>query len=178
MSADIALLVIDVQQALVEGAYQEREVLDRIGALLAAARAASVPVIYLQHEENEASGPLNRGAAGWQIHAAVTPCEGELVIAKRACDSFYETPLQNELDARGIKRIVVTGLMTEYCVDTTCRQATSLGYDVTLVEDAHTTGGNEIMTAAQTIAHHNAVLADLAQPDHPITVRPAAEITF
>ncbi len=99
------------------------------------------------------------------------------MLHKRASDSFYETPLQQELEARGVRRLIVTGAMTEFCVDTTCRRAASLGYDVTLVADAHSTGDSAGLTAAQKIAYHNATLAELAT-DHPISVLPTEEITF
>jgi nicotinamidase-related amidase len=68
--------------------------------------------------------------------------------------------------------------MTEYCVDTTCRRATSLGYDVTLAGDAHLTRDNGVLTAANIIAHHNFVLDDFGAGDHVITVKPADQIIF
>jgi len=66
--------------------------------------------------------------------------------------------------------------MTEYCVDTTCRRATSLGYDVTLAGDAHLTRDNGVLIAANIIAHHNFVLDDFGAGDHVITVKPADQI--
>jgi nicotinamidase-related amidase len=68
--------------------------------------------------------------------------------------------------------------MTEYCVDTTCRRATSLGYDVMLARDAHLTRDNGVLTAANIIAHHNFVLDDLGAGNHVITVKPADQIIF
>ena len=58
----------------------------------------------------------------------------------------------------GVKNLIITGMQTEYCVDTTCRRAYSLGYRVTLVKDAHSTWGTDLLTAPQIIAHHNEVL--------------------
>jgi len=66
--------------------------------------------------------------------------------------------LGRELDIRGIKKLVITGLQTEYCVDTTCRRAYSLGYDVVLVKDAHSTWDSGDLSAQQIIDHHNNVL--------------------
>jgi nicotinamidase-related amidase len=68
--------------------------------------------------------------------------------------------------------------MTEFCVDTTCRRATSLGFDVTLVGDAHLTRDTDILSAAQIVAHHNLVLNDFGAGEHVITVKPAAEVIF
>lgn len=68
--------------------------------------------------------------------------------------------------------------MTEYCVDTTSRRAISMGYDVTLVSDAHTTIDNKLLTAAQVIAHHNSLLHGFDAGSNAITVKPADEVTF
>ena len=80
------------------------------------------------------------------------------MVQKRHPDAFQDTNLQRELESRGIERLIVTGMQTEYCVDTTCRRAYSLGYGVTLVEDAHSTWDTDLLTAPQIIAHHNDVL--------------------
>ena len=68
--------------------------------------------------------------------------------------------------------------MTEYGIDTTCRRATSLDYDVTLARDAHLTRGNGVLTAANIIAHHDSVLDDFGAGDHLITVKPLGQIVF
>jgi len=176
MSEGTVLLVIDMQVGLVAGAYRAGEVLGTIATLLAKARSSRTPVVYLQHESDEFE-PLKRGTATWQIHPEIVPAEGELVIPKRASDSFYQTSLRGELEARRVRHLVVTGMMTEACVDTTSRAAISLGYDVTLVEDAHTTW-NARLPAPQIIEHHNATLADLVHPDHIIKVKPAEAVNF
>jgi len=177
MGTDSALLIIDMQVALVDGAYLACEVRERIAVLLAQARTSGILVIFIQHDHAHYP-PMKPGTPGWQIHPALAPSEGERVIRKQASDAFYETTLRRELDASGIKRIVVTGMQTEYCVDTTCRRALSEGYDVTLAADGHTTGDTDILSAEEIIAHHNTTLGHLAHPDHTITVKPSAEITL
>ena len=176
---ETALLVIDVQVGIIDGfhAYRGREVLEQINNLLSKARASNMPIIYVQHD-GEAGHPLEVGSDGWHIHQAIKPLEEDLIIRKRASDSFFETTLQRELEARGIKHLIVTGCMTEYCVDTTSRRAVSIGYDVTLVSDAHTTIDNKLLTAAQIIAHHNALLEGFDAGSHAITVKPADEVTL
>ena len=177
MSNDSAMLVIDVQVGVIEGfhAYRGREVLDQVNNLLSKARASNTPVIYVQHD-GEAGHPLEVGTEGWQIHPDIKPRDGELIIRKRASDSFFETTLQQELERRSIRHLIITGCMTEYCVDTTSRRAVSMGYDVTLVSDAHTTIDNKLLTAAQIIAHHNALLDGFDAGAHAITVKPADEV--
>ena len=179
MDNDTALLVIDVQVGIIDGlrAYRGREVLEQINKLFAKARASNMPIIYVQHD-GQKGHPLEVGSEGWQIHSAIKPHEEDLIIRKRASDSFFETTLQNELEARGIKNLIVAGCMTEYCVDTTSRRAISMGYDVTLVSDAHTTVDNKLLTAAQIIAHHNALLDGFDAGPHMITVKPADEVNF
>ncbi len=85
---------------------------------------------------------------------------------------------KGNLEKEGVTNLIVAGGMTEYCVDTTCRRATSLGYDVTLAGDAHLTRDNGVLTAANIIAHHNFVLDDFGAGDYVITVKPADQIIF
>jgi len=172
-----ALLIIDVQVGIINGfkAYRGNEVLDRIHGLAERARASNTPVIYVQHD-GESGGPLETGSSGWQIHPAIKPETEDLIIRKKASDSFYQTSLQDELTKLNIGHLVVTGCQTEYCVDTTVRCAVSNGYDVTLVSDAHTTIDNNILTASQIIAHHNALLNGFDAGIHAITVKPADEV--
>jgi nicotinamidase-related amidase len=83
------------------------------------------------------------------------------VVEKKTPDAFHETNLHDELGSRGIRDLVVAGLQTEYCVDTTCRRAFSLGYNVVLVRDAHSTWDGAVLSAAQIIEHHNNVPSGL-----------------
>jgi nicotinamidase-related amidase len=157
---DVALLVIDVQMfgfGKDSPIHAGESLLANIGGLIARARAAGVPVIYVQHcgAEGEIDEP---GTSAWEIHPAIAPAAGDPVVQKRHPDAFQETTLLQELESRNIKRLVVAGMQTEYCVDTTCRRAYSLGYDVVLAEDAHSTWDTESLTAPQIIAHHNATL--------------------
>lgn len=179
VATESSLLIIDVQVGIIEvfQAYHGAEVLEQINKLRSKARASNIPIIYVQHD-GEAGHPLEVGTKGWQIHSAIKPHEEDLIIRKRASDSFFETTLQRELDARGTKHLIVAGCMTEYCVDTTARRAVSMGYHVTLVSDAHTTIDNKLLTAAQIIAHHNGLLDGFDAGSHAITVRPTDEVSF
>lgn len=182
-----ALLIIDVQNAIVSGsAAPERQpavdaaldkVVDRLRKLQADARAAGVPVIMVQHDE--AGGePLAVGSEGWQIRKELAPARGEPVVNKRSCDSFFETDLADRLRERSITHLVVGGCQTQYCIDTTVRRAVSLGYDVTLVGDGHTTGDTSSLTFSQIVSHHNATLDGFGAGRHAARVRPASEISF
>lgn len=173
-----ALLVIDMQQALVEAVYGRGEVLEKIGALLKRARAADAPVIYTQHD-HASYEPMMPDSPGWRIHQEIKPLTSELVVRKRSADPFYETDLETELRLRGVERVVVTGIATEYCVDSTSRAALSLGFGVTLVADAHTTVDRSgTLSPEQVIAHHNEMLGSLEHPGGGIAVVPEAEVAF
>jgi nicotinamidase-related amidase len=176
MATGTALVVIDMQVGIVANGYQQEEVVARVADLIAEARSSGTPVVFVQHEEDWPT--MRRGMPDWQFHPALTPNEGEAVVNKWACDAFYQTTLREELAALGARRLVIAGMQTEHCVDTTCRRAISEGFDVTLVADAHTTEGSPALPAAQAIEYHNLVLGQLAHPDHRITVLPRAEIAL
>ena len=174
-----ALLIVDVQIGLVELIPPEVQsgVLSRITTLLSKAHASGLPVIYIQHDGPKGH-PLETHTKGWDILPSLKPVDGEQVIRKRESDSFFGTTLQQELAKTGITHLIIAGGMTEYCVDTTCRRATSLGYDVTLAGDAHLTRDNEVLTAGNIIAHHNLVLDGFGAGEHVVRVKPTDEIEF
>jgi nicotinamidase-related amidase len=169
-----ALLVIDVQSGLVEGAHNEACVLSNINQVISKTRASGGLIVFIQHCHSSYK-PLMKGNSGWQVHPSLSIAEGDLFIEKSASDSFYQTSLHTDLESRGIDHLIVTGLQSEYCVDTTCRSALSKGYSITLVSDAHTTGDSH-MPAADIIDHHNQVLQNLAHPDANIQLKTASEI--
>lgn len=182
MSKHTALLVVDVQVGLLEGSnpvYDAAGVLDRIAGLIGRARAAEVPVIYVQ--DKDVGGV---GTPEWQIHPAVAPAAGELAVRKAWADAFHETELRAELDARDVTSLVIVGMKSDVCVTMTSLRAIALGYGVTLAADAHTTTDNQLLTAAQTIAYHNDLLWGFGAEDgfgmgkRWIEVKPSSEISF
>ncbi|MDR3371415.1 cysteine hydrolase family protein [Rhodoferax sp.] len=171
-----ALLIIDVQQALCCGddaAYDIELVIDRINTMSAKARAVGAPVILIQHEDD---GSLQLGTDGWQLDARLQVSETDLRIRKTACDSFHHTDLQEVLTSRGVDRLMVCGLQSEFCVDTTVRVALARGYPVTLVSDGHSTVDNGVLSAARISTHHNTTLAHLGSFGPRVTAIPAAEV--
>ncbi len=130
-----ALLVIDVQNGVVDGAHDRDTVVANIGTVVEKARAAEVPVIWVQH----ASDNLPEGSEQWEIVSELSPDEREPLIPKRYPDSFEETTLEAVLADRAVGRLVVVGAQTDECVRSTLHGALVRGYDATLVSDAHTT---------------------------------------
>jgi len=158
-------------------AEPQDSILRKIAVLLSKARSSGILVLFIQHDGPKGH-PLETNSPAWAIHPSIAPLSGESVIRKKASDSFFETGLAERLQTDGIGRLIIAGGMTEYCVDTTCRRAVTLGYDVTLVADAHLTRDTSILTAAQIIAHHNLLLEGFAAGIHSIKVTPASEISL
>jgi nicotinamidase-related amidase len=180
---DTALLVIDVQRNILLGkggpdvqSALERTV-ERITGLLDGARRRGFPVVHVQHD-GDLGHRLERGTPGWELRPEVAPRGSESVVHKRSCDAFFETRLAEILNAQQIRRLVVAGCMTEYCVDTTCRRAVSLFRDVVLAADGHTTGDAGELSFRQIVAHHNRVLDGFSAGRWNIQVVPSADIAW
>ncbi|GAA3406243.1 cysteine hydrolase family protein [Paenibacillus hodogayensis] len=160
MDNNVALLVIDVQVGMFpesDPVHNADGLIENIKTLIEKSRFAGTPIIYVQH--NDGPGELlEPGAPEWEFHPAIRPNEGDAVIQKTTPDSFHETHLQSELLNRGIKKLILTGIQTELCIDTTCRRARSLGYDVVLAKDAHSTWKRGELSAENIIEHHNSLL--------------------
>ena len=159
MSNKKCLLVIDVQNgmfSLPRKLYNSNIILDNITSLIAKARNENVLIIYMQHYGNENS-PFKKESEGWKIHSKVLPKENDIVIEKTRPDSFQDTKLNDILKSNNINRIVVCGFVTEGCVDTTIRRASSLGYNLEVAGDCHSTTDSRVLTGEQIINHHNEV---------------------
>jgi nicotinamidase-related amidase len=149
-----ALLVIDVQNGVVDAAYDRDRVVANIGALVDRARAEGVDVVWVQHHSEE----LPEGSEQWRYVPELDLGDGEPVVHKAYGDSFEATDLEELLASRGIGRLVVAGAQSDACIRSTLHGAIARGYDATLVADAHTT---EDLTAygapppEQVISHTN-----------------------
>lgn len=155
-----ALLVIDVQVAMFDESYPVYEgerLLQKIEELIHKARAHNIPVFFIQHNKG-AGKPLETGTPGSELHPRLAPSDQDIVIQKDTPDSFNRTTLHEELQAKGVNELILAGIQTELCVDTTFRRAYGLGYRVTLASDAHSTWNNSSLSAQQIIDHHNETL--------------------
>ncbi|MCA8907172.1 MAG: isochorismatase family protein [Rhodospirillaceae bacterium] len=165
-----ALVVVDVQTSLMDrGPWQAEELVAQVTGLVDAARAAGAPVVLLTDRRVQPDPSL---------HSSLVPQPSDVLVEKGYCDAFLETPLDAELKARGVDRLIVCGIQTDFCVDTTCRSAASHGYEVLLVGNAHSTFDHEYLTAEQIVAHHNRVLRRLPAGRGSVAVIDAAEVAF
>lgn len=179
MAKKSALIIIDVQQGLFADEprpYEADEVIARINALAADARSKGVPVVFVQHEV--AKGVLAYGSEGWQLEGQLLFEEGDVVVRKTTPDSFLNTHLGDLLSEWGSGHLVICGYACEFCVDTTVRRSAALGFDVTLVSDAHTTHDKAHASGRQIREHHNATLPDISSFEGDIEAKSSLAIKF
>lgn len=132
-------------------------------------------MILIQREEDD--GPLQFGHEGWALAKGLVTAAEDVGVRKRTPNSFHQTELHQKLQERGVSHVVICGLQTEFCIDTTVRQALPLGYGVTLVSDAHSTTDGALR-AEQVIAHHNRTLRWMTSYGPRMEVKPTAEVVF
>ncbi len=181
MAGESALLVIDMQEAVLADCVDVPGVIQRINHLLERARQSGAPIVFIQHEAPE-DPELTAGSPGWQLVTALGRREGDPLVAKLYRDSFAGTELGAVLAGWGVRRLVVTGAQSQYCVQTTALSALHHGYDVTLVGDAHTTSPTilpEGQIPAETIVRFvNHCFATLQQPGRSAEVAAAADVVL
>jgi nicotinamidase-related amidase len=173
-----ALLVVDVQNDVVGNAWHRDEVVGRIAGLVDRARDADIPVVWVQHNEPE----MPIGTPGWDIVDALVPEAGESRIDKQYGDSFADTNLESIFAALDVGHIVLCGAQTDACITATLYGGIHRGYDVTLVQDAHTTddtdfGGRQL--PAELLVNHLVRAATYSElPDVVLTAKPADAISW
>ena len=149
-----ALLVIDVQNGVVAGAHERDAVVANVGSLVEKARREQVPVVWVQHSDEQ----LAKGSDNWRVVPELKPADAEPRVEKNYGDSFEDTTLETVLAGLGVGRLVVVGAQTDACIRSTLHGAFVRGYDTTLVSDAHTTEDQSAWGApppGQVIAHTN-----------------------
>lgn len=172
-----ALLVIDVQNGVVEGAHARDAVVANIASLVAKARRDGVPVVWVQHHSDH----LTRGSEVWRIVPELDPGGAEPLVEKAWGDAFEDTALETVLSGLRAGRLIIAGAQTDACVRSTLHGAFVRGYDVTLVGDAHTTGDMTAWGAPppdQVIAHTNLYWAQQTAPGRRAATVQTRKIDF
>ncbi|MGE7623000.1 isochorismatase family protein [Viridibacillus sp. NPDC096237] len=174
-----ALLVIDAQQELIEGDEKEQSVLNKekllnnINSVINKAVESDALVIFMR-DKDVAQGE----GKGFQVHEQIKVPLTAKVFDKEATNSFYKTPLMDFLKDHEVEHLVVMGCKTEHCVDTAVRTATVNYFDVTLVEDGHSTTDATNLSADKIINHHNEILHGHYNVDNFSVVRNSSEDLF
>ena len=151
--------------------YHEEKLISNVQALIAKARKEKAPIYYIMYTE-AAGSPRAKNEPLWQVWPEIAGQEEDRVIVKYHADSFLETNLEECLKADGVEGIVMCGVQTEFCVDTTVKTAFSHGYKVELVKDGHSTYDSDLLSAEQIIRHHNSILEQFA------SIVPTEQIVF
>lgn len=131
-----ALLIVDVQKAVVERACKRDAVVANILSLVEKAHRERIPVVWVQHSDEQ----LRIGSDGWRIVPELTPDGPEPLVEKHYGDSFEATTLETVLSGLGVGRLVVAGAQTDACIRSTIHGAFARGYDVTLSSSSRCSG--------------------------------------
>ncbi len=172
-----ALMVIDVQKGVVADAHQRDAVVANIGTLVDKAREEGVPIVWVQHSDEQ----MEKGSDAWAYVPELARQESEPLVHKTFGDSFEDTDLEEVLAKAGVGRLVVTGAQTDACIRSTIHGAFARGYDVTLVGDAHTTEDQSAWGAPspdKVIAHTNLYWQYEAAPGRTAGVTETKDVTF
>ena len=152
---NIALMVIDVQNSLVLAEpFAVGEVISNIKMLIERCRLNNIEVIYIQHND-EIGGELEPNSDGWQIYGEISPNASEKIICKNYNSAFKGTSLKEYLNNQGINQLIITGMQTEYCIDTTCKVAFEYGFELIIPEKTNTTFNNGSILAEDLYEYYN-----------------------
>lgn len=151
-----ALIIVDVQREYFPGGklalYEPEKTLVRIQKVLQFFQAQEWPVYFIRHVSTKENAAIFLpGTAGVELHPALMPRAGETILDKHFPNSFFGTGLRERLAAQEIRHIVVCGMMTHMCIDTTVRAAQNDGFTVTLLEDACT--GTTLKWNGETVSY-------------------------
>lgn len=154
-----AVIVVDVQAGLFDTLprpYEADEVVQRINHVTAKARAMGIPIIFIQTEHPIF---LEYNSERWQLQSDLIVHKDDVFLRKSMANAFLETQLETILKSMGVDDLIICGYSTEFCIDSTLRYASALGYTIELIADAHTTHEKTHLTAKQIREHHNITLS-------------------
>ncbi|MEJ6550363.1 isochorismatase family protein [Corynebacterium sp. USCH3] len=172
-----ALLVIDLQNLVVDGAFRRDEVVGTVKNLADRAREEGVPVVWVQHQAEH----LPPDTHDWEFVPELQQQDGDRLVPKTYGDAFEGTILEDVLSDLGVGHIVVTGAETDACIRSTIHGGFARGYDVTLVADAHTAGDKTQWGAPpveQVIDHTNLYWSHQAAPGKTAAVETSDQVSF
>nr|WP_324339393.1 isochorismatase family protein [Ruminococcus sp.] len=149
------LLVVDVQKLITNDrlCFFDR-FKENLRGLIAGARKSGTEIVFIRHDDGEGQ-PLSMGNDGYDIHEDFAPEAGEKVFDKSVNSPFRDTGLTEYLRSKGVRRLIVTGLQTEYCIDAAVKCGFEHGFEMIVPEYCNSTADNEYMTAEQTYRYYN-----------------------
>ena len=173
------LVVVDVQVGVMREAWDSDRVITNVARAVERARAEGVPVVWVQHSNEE----LQHGSPAWQWVPELVPADGEPLIPKNFNSAFEQTDLDEQLGKLGATHIALAGAETNWCIRATAYGALERGYDLTLIEDAHTAipmelGNGRKIEASNVVDELNAVIAWLEYPGRTNGTATAEKVDF
>ena len=174
------LLVVDVQVGVMGEAWDSARIITNVARAVERARSEGVPVVWVQHSDEE---DLPYGSSPWQWVPELVPAKGEPLIHKKFNSSFERTELAEELAKLGATHIVLAGAATNWCIRATAYGALERGYDLTLIEDAHTTGTMDLdsgtkIEASNVIDELNVCMTWVSYPGRTNGTATAEQVDF
>ncbi|WP_339406125.1 cysteine hydrolase family protein [Pseudomonas helleri] len=156
-----ALLILDMQVGLVHGPDKPLggpALINTLNELMRSARKSGAPIFLARHI-GPAGSPIEPGSPLTELVQELQLMGNEVIFEKKRPNAFAQTGLATLLRERGCDGVVVTGMKTQYCVDSTCRAARDCGFDAVLIANGHTCSDTQGLKAEAIVAHHNATLA-------------------
>ena len=174
-----ALMIVDVQNGVMQECQNAAQTIANVARTVERARAAQVPVIWVQHESDE----LPRDSDAWQWVPALVPAAGEARIYKQFNSAFEQTDTDDLLARLGATHVVLAGAQTNWCIRASAYGALERGYDLTLVKDAHTTSDLDLcngasIDAATVVRDLNVTMKWLEYPGRRNRIASAEEVEF
>ncbi len=174
-----ALLIVDVQNGVIASSYNTDQVIENIRTLIAKARTSKAPIIWVQHCSDDLQEHTNK----WQIDPRLEQSKDDFYIQKRYNSSFEKTELDDLFKRLEVKKIVLVGAATNWCIRATAYATLERGYDLCLISDAHTTESLEyadgvVIEAKDIILELNTAIKWLEYPDRNNETQTAVQFEF
>lgn len=171
-----ALLIIDLQVGCFKTPrYDHQGVITRINKVSQSFRAKGLPVIFIQHNGVK-EDYLLPGTSDYDIVSDLVMAKNDHFVEKTVNSAFYKTNLKQRLDALNIGTLYVTGLATDFCVNSTIHSALTADYDIVVISDCHTTADKEQFKAQDIIKYHNFIWSNLTPTEGKISLKEHSEI--
>ncbi len=173
------LLVVDVQVGVMGGAWDSERIIKNVARVVERARVDGVPVVWVQHSDDE----LIFGSPEWQWVPELVPAAGEPLIHKKFNSAFEQTELEEVLAKLDATHVALAGASTNWCIRATAYGALHSGYDLTLIEDAHTTETMELsngtkIEASNVVDELNICMTWVSYPDRANGTATADQVDF
>ena len=174
-----ALVVIDAQVGVLGSVWDSKRIIGNIESLLAKARDSGTPVLWIQHSDEE----LVYGSDDWKLVPNFRLAAADPVVHKKYNSAFAETELEPKLKELGVKRLVLAGALTNWCMRSTAYSALDRGYDLVIANDAHSTVDlqvrpGHVVAAKDIVDEFNSVMQWVSVPNVLIKSMSSSEVSF